>query len=62
MPKLSHTTQAEPRVVSDGRRLHPVNVCTAGTASCLKARMWKDSLRNYLSLAHFPSTAVLVEY
>jgi hypothetical protein len=28
----------------------------------LKARNWKDSTANFLSLAHFPSTAILIEY
>ena len=62
MAKLSYTSQAEPKRTADGRLLHPVNVCADGTASCLTARMYKDGVANYLSLGHYPSTAVLIEY
>ena len=62
MINLSYTTHAEPKSTKDGRKMHPINVCGNGTASCLMARMYKDAWTNFYSLGHYPSTAVLVEY
>ena len=56
------TNVAKPKPIQGGGYLIPVNVCAGDTASTLTSRMWKDAVTNYLSLAHYPSTAVLIEY
>ena len=56
------TNVALPKRTMWGGYLVPVNVCAGDTASTLTSRMWKDAVTNYLSLAHYPSTAVLIEY
>jgi hypothetical protein len=59
--KFKVTNVARPKPIGVGY-LYPVNVCAGDTASTLTSRMWKDAVTNYLSLAHYPSTAVLIEY
>ena len=63
MAKLSITTQAQPKVTGDGRRLTPINVCRGGVSCTLNTRY--DGLSettDIITLAHFPKTVVLVEY
>lgn len=55
------TNVAQPKRTMGGYIL-PINVCAGDTASTLTSRMWKNAVTNYLSLAHYPSTAVLIEY
>ncbi len=56
------TNVAQPKRTSRGGQIVPINVCAGDTASTLTSRMWKDAVTNYLTLAHYPSTAVLIEY
>ncbi len=61
MAKLSYTSQAEPRQSGD-KRLIPVNVCRGGTAATITTRYGSMDTTNILTLAHYPMTAVLIEY
>ena len=61
MAKLSYTSQAEPKR-TDGARLTPINVCRGGTAATITTRYGSMDTTNILTLAHYPMTAVLVEY
>ena len=62
MIKLGYTSQATPKECEDGRLLHPINVCNGGTAATITAHEGGRCLANILSLAHYPITAVLVQY
>ena len=61
MVKLSYTSQAEPRQSGDKRQI-PVNVCRGGTAATITTRYGSMDTTNILTLAHYPMTAVLIEY
>ena len=61
MAKLSYTSQAEPRQSGDKRQI-PVNVCRGGTAATITTRYGSMDTTNILTLAHYPMTAVLIEY
>ena len=62
MIKLGYTSQATPKECEDGRLLHPVNVCRGGTSATITTRYGSMDTTNILTLAHYPMTAVLIEY
>lgn len=60
--RLGITSTAKPKRVGGGRILHPVNVCRQGTAATLTTRYGAMDTTNILTLAHYPMTAILIEY
>ena len=62
-PRLSQTAIAESLQTDDHRSLYPVNVCRGGVSCTLNTRY--DGLSettDIITLAHFPKTAILIEY
>ena len=60
-PALGITSTAKPKR-GGGRTLWPVNVCRHGTAATITTRYGAMDTTNILTLAHYPMTAILIEY
>ena len=61
MAKLTFTSQAKPKEQADKTQT-PINVCRDGIAATITTRYGSMDTTNILTLAHYPMTAVLVEY
>lgn len=61
MTELRYTQQATARL-TDAATLHPVNVCRGGVSCTVTTRYGAMDTTNILTLAHYPMTAVLIEY
>lgn len=61
-PRLAITTIADQPLRGGEKSLWPVNVCRGGNAATITTRYGSMDTTNVLSLAHFPMTAILIEY
>jgi hypothetical protein len=61
-PKLKITSVADVPQRLDGRTEWPVCVCRGSTAATITTRYGSMDTTNILTLAHYPMTAILIEY